>query len=76
MHFFKYSTRICRLCRKPRKSSALPSEENYQVCLHTYIGSEVAQSQGNSGLAEKVSQGEEGVVANVLAESKQNIPAM
>lgn len=33
----------------------LPSEENYQVCLHTYIGSEVAQSQGNSGLAEKVS---------------------
>lgn len=60
----------------PNVLKKLPSEENYQVCLHTYIGSEVAQSQGNSGLAEKVSQGEEGVVANVLAESNQNIPAM
>ncbi len=46
------------------------------VHLHTYIASEVVLSQGNSGLAGKVSEGEAGVAANVFAESKQNIPAM
>lgn len=35
--------------------SKLPAVYNYPVCLHTYIASEAALSQGDSGLAREVS---------------------
>lgn len=47
-----------------------------QTDPHTYTARDVVLPRGNSGLAGKASDSEEGVAACILAKSEQNIPAM